>query len=83
MALIEKNADPALFKSKPKGTFRTFVIKLGMLFAGAGLGTLVGNILDQTTGLTSASSYVSMIFLFSGAGLVASYYISKKALKNS
>ncbi|MBN2481476.1 MAG: hypothetical protein JXB19_07035 [Bacteroidales bacterium] len=78
LALIEKNADPSILKSEPKGTLKTFVIKLGLLFAGAGLGTLMGSILEQTTSLVHGAAYVSMIFLFAGAGLIASYFLSRK-----
>lgn len=81
LALIEKNADPSILKSEPKGNMKTFVIKLGMLFAGAGIGTLFGNILAATTNLDHGAAFVSMIFLFSGAGLVASYFISRKVQK--
>ena len=79
MALIEKNADPSIFYSKPgRGNGKTFVIKLGMLFIGGGTGTLFGNILAETTNLHPGAAFVSMIFLFAGAGLVASYFICKK-----
>ena len=78
LALIEKNADPAIFKVEPLNTFKKFSIKLGMLFVGAGLGVLVGNILVMTTGLEKPVSYISMIFMFAGAGLIASYFVARK-----
>ena len=82
LALIEKNADPSILKPESKGTLKTFTIKLGMLFGGAGIGTLIGNIVASTTSLDDHAAYVSMIFLFSGAGLVASYFIAKKVQKD-
>ena len=71
MAMIDKGADPALFQSK-SGTGGA--LKFGLLFVGVALGVLMGNVLDVTTSLKAEVSYFSMIFLFSGLGLL-SYYI--------
>jgi hypothetical protein len=70
LALIEKNADPSIFKVEPVNILKKFSIKLGMLFMGGGLGVLVGNILTVTTRLEEPVAYLSMIFIFAGAGLV-------------
>lgn len=78
LALIEKNADPSIFRAEPVNVMKKFPIKLGMLFMGAGLGVLVGNILEVTTRLDEGVSYVSMIFLFAGAGLMASYFVARR-----
>jgi hypothetical protein len=78
LALIEKNADPAIFKVEPVNILKKFSIKLGMLFIGGGLGVLVGNILTVTTRLEEPVSYLAMIFMFAGAGLVASYFVARK-----
>jgi hypothetical protein len=78
LALIEKNADPSIFKVEPVNILRKFSIKLGMLFMGGGLGVLVGNILTVTTRLEEPVAYLSMIFMFAGAGLVASYFVARK-----
>jgi hypothetical protein len=78
LALIEKNADSSIFKVEPANTFKKFSIKLGMLFIGAGFGTLMGNILVLTTGLEEGVAYTSMIFMFAGAGLVASYFVARR-----
>jgi hypothetical protein len=78
MALIEKNADPALFRNEGRGAFRTISIKVGMVLAGAGIGILMGNILDMVTNLESEVPYFSMILIFSGAGLFLSYFVAKK-----
>jgi hypothetical protein len=78
LALIEKNADPSIFKVEPVNILKKFSIKLGMLFMGGGLGVLVGNILAVTTRLEEAVAYLSMIFIFAGAGLVASYFVSRR-----
>jgi hypothetical protein len=78
LALIEKNADPSIFKEEPVNILKKFSIKLGMLFMGGGLGVLVGNILTVTTRLEEPVAYLSMIFIFAGAGLVASYFVSRR-----
>jgi len=78
LALIEKNADPALFKTEPTNIFKKFSIKIGMLFVGAGIGVLVGNILTVTTRLEEPVAYISMIFTFAGAFLIASYFVARK-----
>ena len=81
MALIEKNADPSILKSVPNGSFRLFSIKFGMLLMGIGLGILFGSILQATTVLKEEVAYFSMIFLFGGAGLFASYFVGRKLQK--
>jgi hypothetical protein len=78
LALIEKNADPAIFRSEPTNLFKKLSIKIGMLFVGGGLGVLVGNILAVTTRLNRPVAFISMIFLFAGAGLIASYFVARK-----
>lgn len=78
LAMIEKNADPSLFKTEPIRLFTKFPIKLGMLFVGGGFGVLVGNILTVTTRLEQPVAYLSMIFLWAGAGLIASYFVARK-----
>jgi hypothetical protein len=78
LALIEKNADPSIFKVEPVNVLKKFSIKLGMLFIGGGLGVLVGNILTMTTQLKEAVAYLSMIFIFAGIGLVASYFVVRR-----
>jgi hypothetical protein len=78
LALIEKNADPALFRVEPTNVFKKFSIKIGMLFIGGGFGVLVGNILTVSTRLEEPVAYISMIFMFAGAGLILSYFVARK-----
>ena len=78
LALIEKNADPSIFKVEPVNILKKFSIKLGMLFIGGGFGVLVGNILTVTTRLEEPVAYLSMIFMFAGAGLVSSYFVARR-----
>jgi hypothetical protein len=78
LAMIEKNADPSMFKVEPVRIFTKFPIKLGMLFVGGGIGVLVGNILAVTTRLEQPVAYMSMIFLWAGLGLIDSYFVARK-----
>ncbi|MBN2812496.1 MAG: hypothetical protein JXQ80_00395 [Bacteroidales bacterium] len=77
LALIEKNADPAIFKTEPVNILKKFSIKLGMLAIGVGVGILAGNLLYMT-GMEEEISYSSMVFIFGGAGLMASYFVARK-----
>lgn len=80
MAMIEKGTDPLAFKATHKiSNFLT--MKFGLFFIGVALGVLFGNILDNVTSLEEGTSYVSMIFLFGGLGLVAGYLIQEKKQK--
>jgi len=81
LALIEKGADPKLFKSKEDATsgFRSF--KLGLFFIGIALGILGGYYLAEG-GMQEEPAYFSMIFLFGGIALAASYFLQKKNKEN-
>ncbi len=77
MALIEKGADPALFKQNlPSAKY--FVLKLGLLSIGVALGVLFGNLLEVKVGMEEGPAYLSMIFLFGGLGLVGGYLMQSK-----
>ena len=82
MALIEKGSDPLLFKSKYRMALGNFsVLKAGLFFVGIGVGVIMGNILMIYTSLNEGTSYVSMIFLFGGLGLIAGYWFQAKTEK--
>ncbi len=77
MALIEKGADPELFKQKeePKSGYGNF--KFGLFLIGVALGILAGYFLKEA-GMDDSAAYFSMIFLFGGIGLVISFLLQKK-----
>ena len=81
LALIEKGADPKLFKSKEDASsgFRTF--KLGLFFIGIALGILGGYFLTEG-GMQEEPAYFSMIFLFGGIALAISHFLQKKNTEN-
>ena len=81
LALIEKGADPALFKSNADGNSGHGTFKLGLFLVGISLGILCGYFLTQR-GMGEKPAYFSMIFLFGGIALVVSYFMQKKNPEN-
>lgn len=80
LALIEKGANPELFKTKDTGSaFRT--LKLGLFFIGIAIGIIGGYFLTNS-GMEEEPAYFSMIFLFGGIALAASYFLQKKHPEN-
>jgi len=80
LALIEKGADPKLFKTRDSGSgFST--MKLGLFFIGIATGIIAGYFLEEG-GMNDVSAYFSMIFLFGGIALTASYFLQKKNKEN-
>lgn len=83
LALIEKGADASLFNTGREGnrsiSWGKFTLKLGMLFAGIGLGIIAGSILESAAVFPSEEAgYFSMIFIFGGLALVLFYLIDRK-----
>jgi hypothetical protein len=76
LALIEKGADPQLFKTKGY-SFKETTLKMGLFFVGIGLGVFGGYLLSQI-GMDEIPAYFSMIFLFGGIALAISYWVQKK-----
>jgi len=81
LALIEKGADPELFKSKADVNSGNRTFKTGLFFIGIALGIIAGYFLSEG-GMQEVSAYFSMIFLFGGIALVVSYFIQKKNQQN-
>ena len=80
MAMIERGTDASIFKNAIKvSNFLT--LKFGLFFVGIAIGVLMGNILNNATNLEDGTSYVSMIFLFGGLGLIAGYLAQDKKEK--
>ncbi|MEO6850336.1 MAG: DUF6249 domain-containing protein [Mucilaginibacter sp.] len=85
MAMIERGMDPR--RNKPRSApFPT--LKWGLLFIGAGLGLLLANIISRTVFKTddydgeNVAIYFSLIAIFGGLGLFASFRIEKKETDN-
>jgi len=79
MALIQNGLEPR--QAQPK-SYKYMTLKAGLLLIGAGIGLLLAHIIDQVYSMRGAEAlYISLISIFGGAGLIASFFIEKKHLK--
>ena len=81
LAMIEKGLDPQFFNLRPPMN-TSWSLRLSLLLIGAGAGLLMGNFLDRIVGLQEEVAYFSMLFIFGGIGLMISYLIEEKKLKD-
>lgn len=82
MAIIEKGADPSLFKEEIRPS-TGLTLKMGVFLIGIAFGILFGSILaDYLVALPEEVSYFSSIFLFGGASLLLSSHIQRKINKS-
>ncbi len=80
MAMIEKGINPhglnpggTKSRLNPSGTLR-----FALLAIGAGIGLLVGNVLENMMRFEEGIAYIAMVLVFGGLGLLASYVIQLK-----
>ncbi len=77
MALIDSGKDASIFQTKSKQKHYN-ALKAGIVAFMAGVGILFGSMLERL-GFPEEAAYLSMIFIFSGLGLMAFYwYVSKR-----
>lgn len=74
MALIESGRDASIFKRDKNPSTRS--LKYGIVAVMAGLGLVVGTILDKL-GMPEEVAYFSMVLIFGGIGLLAYYFLLK------
>jgi len=79
MAMIEKGLNPNL--PKPNKINPSTTLRFALLAIGAGLGILFGSLLTNAFGLVEEVAYFSMILIFGGLGLLASYAFELRLLK--
>jgi len=79
MALIEKGADPAIFKTESKPYY--IILKLALLLIGIGSGILLASYLHHAMRMEDEIGIPSMILLCGGIGLLLSYFIQYKIEK--
>lgn len=79
MAMIEKGVDPQFFNLK-KGRNTSGPLRAALLLIGGGIGLLMGYFLDVTFYMEEVA-YFSMLFIFGGIGLGASYLIEERKIK--
>ncbi len=80
LAMLEKGADPAIFKQTNKEV-KFNSLRYGFLLMGLGTGFLFGNILVEKTEMPQEISYFSMLFLFGGLALILGYLVEKRERK--
>jgi hypothetical protein len=80
MAMIEKGVDPAFFNNVKNQISTSWSLRASLLMIGAGAGLLVGHFLDRSYDMEEVA-YFSMLFIFGGIGLGASYLIEEQKIK--
>jgi hypothetical protein len=85
MAMIEKGIDMSLFVKKhgDEAPLKYWVIKIGFLMIGIALGILIGSLTSNNGMMGEDQAYPSMILLFGGLALVASYFVERKLRANN
>ncbi len=82
MALIEKGADASIFFSnkerKTAPIWKILIINLALLMVGIGVGIFVASVLHYNMGVEDEVAFPGTIFLMSGLGLLAGFYLSKR-----
>jgi hypothetical protein len=81
IAMIEKGVDPQLFTAKKKASSTSIPLRASLLLIGAGVGLLLGHFLDRAFFDIEEVAYFSMLFIWGGIGLGASYLIEEKKMK--
>jgi predicted MFS family arabinose efflux permease len=80
MAMIEKGVDPSLFHEESKRK-SVSSLKPALFLIGIGFGFLFGYLLDDWGVVSEEASFISMIILFGGLGLLLYYFIEGKKLQ--
>ena len=72
MAMIAKGITPPARLSKEVNPSNS--LRWGFILIGFGIGLLMGSLLESLTDLNDDTAHFSMIFIFGGLGLLASYF---------
>lgn len=78
MMILEKNMDYPF----PVTNFNNITLKYGMFLVGIGIGFIMGWVLHEV-GMSTGPSFISMVCLFGGISLIASYIVIEKKKKPS
>lgn len=81
MTIIDKGLSPDLFK-KDRRNSPSPVLRFGLLLVGAGLGLLVGYILDETFYM-GVAAYFSMLMVWGGIGLLVAYLVEERKARRA
>lgn len=78
LAMIEKGLDVSMLSKRHgnESPMKFWVIKVGFLMVGLALGIFVGSLASNGM-MEEDQAYPSMILLFGGLALIASYFVEK------
>lgn len=83
MALIEKGADPTLFKRQQFKFSQYNIFKYGLLLVGIAIGIVIAGIMDEIHLINDVAAYFSSILFFGGLALIAAYLLRNKLDKEN
>jgi hypothetical protein len=78
MALIERGADPELFKRKQVRFSQYNLFKYGLFLIGIAIGIIVGGVLAEADVLNDVAGYFSSILFFGGLSLIIAFLLRNK-----
>lgn len=82
MAMIERGVDMSIFTNESEATKKFRALRLGMMYAGIGLGLVLGTILVEMVSPLASNHQALLILgsasLFGGLGLLAFYIIVRR-----
>jgi hypothetical protein len=82
MAMIERGADPELFRSKQLKFSQYNLFKYGMFLIGIAIGLIVGGLMAEVHFVDEVAGYFSSILFFGGVALVIAYLLRNKLDKD-
>ena len=74
MAMIAKGITPPQKLSGSREVNPSHSLRWGFVLVGFGIGLLMGSLLENLTNMDDETANFSMIFIFGGLGLLASYF---------
>jgi hypothetical protein len=83
MVMIEKGADPSLFKSQQLKFSRYNTFKYGLLLVGIAIGIIIGGLVDASDVVNEETAYFSSILFFGGLALIVAFLLRNKLEKEN
>jgi hypothetical protein len=83
MALIEKGADPTLFKRQQFKFSQYNMFKYGLLLVGIAIGILVAGVMAENHLIDDVAAYFSSILFFGGLSLIVAFLLRNRLDKEN